>query len=430
VNQSDDSVVDHSRRKFLGLVAGALGVAVVGLGLSKFRSSADKPPEKAKVPVTPVTKDKESEKQPDPKRAEQLKAAAEDIESFLAAIDAKEELKGNVLYDSYTKALKDKKRKDDGVLQMDIFRKVLADYVTDKITLTKEEKAIFEDNKYFASRCVGLAHMTCNGKNIAGGKVQINSKGSIAKRYKKFKEDTEMGQAMMASKKLQQYVDPDLLFALIRNETDFVNFYNRAEGVSGEFQFTSMQPPAEDTFELPKNIEAELNRLKNTKDGREYGRYVTLLRKKRYNEMYANLDDVSDNNVRKQLAMGLAFIYGNRDAVVANFSGNENIRKNQAWLMAIAFYNSDIARINPNLDKGSDPNTRIANGSVSAFMETLPFYNASGAGKLYVPRFIVGYDLFKALEENEDPDDVEEGHLYARILSGAMQPNFGLPFKG
>lgn len=363
-------------------------------------------------------------------RSEQLKMLGVDMKAFFEAIKEGEYDEDNRLCDIYAQMLEKQGRQNEEELQIDIFRAVLLPYIEKNLTLSDEEKEMLHQNTYLITRAVGLANMSSIGENLAGGKRQIDPRKSIEKRYKKFREDTDMGQAIATSKKLAEIIDPKLLFALIANETNFVSFYNHAEGVSGAFQFTSMQPPATGLFDLPEDIDEQLKALKTTKDPEKYIQCVTLLRQKHHNEVYGKLDDIQDADIRKQIAMGAGFILGNMDAVKENFGNNERIKNNFHGLMAVAFYNADIARINPNLEKGADLNAAIKKHGGSAFIETLPFFKGSGAGMLYVPRFIVHYEIIDAMHRQvQPPAPAPELSLYSSLIEASLNSNFGLPFK-
>ncbi len=411
-----------SRRSLLGIL---LSIAVVATGASIIGRDS---PQDSGVSKPDKPHGKKEEKETND-RTEELKKVAKEMKNFFRAVAQRTTPKDNDLYDEYVVQLKKIDKEDEKELQMDAFREAVMKYLASELSLTPEEREMMTHNKHFMSRTLGLINMTCAGKNIAGGKLQMDGKAIIAKHYKHFREDTDMGKAITSSEKLAKLIDPDLLFALIGNETDFVNFYNRAEGVHGAFQFTSMMPPSGNTFDLPKDLDKQLKRGKDSSDSGQFGHYVTLLRKKHYNEIYEELDDIRSNDMRKQIAMCLGFIFGNMEAISDQFADNPKVKDDYKWLMAVAFYNADIARINENLGKGKELNRKLDAGSVSAFIETLPFYKGSGAGKLYVPRFIARFALLKAIDEKGDVGEVTEEDLLQEMIRGSMKSNFGLPFK-
>ena len=402
--------VTMSRRGFLGL----LGVTLIG-GLAAAYGMADK--------------NEESEETKE--RPQELKEIAETIESFMNAFEKDGKLTDNELYSLYEKELEKLGRKNTKELQIDAFRDAMVAYMLEKMTLTREEKEMLTQNKYYIGRMIHLAHMMCHDKNIAGGKRQIDPKAVIAKNFKRFKEGHKYGIAIAGSKKLAELIDPNLLFALIRNETDFVNFYNKSEGVAGPFQFTTAMPPKnKNTFDMPENVDARLEGLKANMS-KNLVQYVLLLRKKLYNEFYDKLDDIEDTTIRKEVALGVAWLHANMGAIQEYYKDNPMVKDAFAWLMAIAFYNADIARISEDIKENTTLPDRIESDSVSGFIETLPFYKGSGAGKLYTPRAIVGYELLRALEaEDYDASKVNEKDLYASLLINVTKANCGLVCKG
>ncbi len=438
--------VSMERRKFMALIAGAL-VGGMGIGGAIAKWPKDKkvteyadetPPEEPAIQVmqkpssTASTAGTRSPQELAEKREKELSEVSESIEEFMRAFEKGLRLKDHELYSLYEKELKKLKREDGKELQVDAFREAVVKYIVEKVTtLSEEEKSMLTQNKYFVGRTLHLAHMTCSsGENIAGGKRQIDSKASIAKNFNKFKEDHEYGKAIASSKKLAELIDPNVLFALIRNETDFVNFYNSAEGVSGPFQFTTAMPPKnKDKFDLPKDLDATLEELR-VHISEDLVKYVLLLRKKLYNDFYDKLDDIEDNTIRKEVALGVAWLHANMKAIEEYYKDNSMVKDKFAWLMAIAFYNANIARISEDAKEGTKLPDRIGNDSVSAFIETLPFYKGSGAGKLYTPRALVGYELFNALDGCEgNADEVDEKALYTALIQDSMRSNCGLPVR-
>ena len=438
--------VSMARRKFMTLIAGAL-VGGMGIGGAIAKWPTDKkeaeyadenPPEEpgtsvVKKPASTVsTTSTENPEELAEKREKELGVVSTNIKEFMEAFEKGLRLKDDELYSLYEKELKKLKREDGKELQVDAFREAVMKYILEKITtLSEEEKSILTQNKYFVGRTLHLAHMTCSsGENIAGGKRQIDSKASIAKNFGKFKKNHEYGKAIANSKKLAELIDPNVLFALIRNETDFVNFYNSAEGVSGPFQFTTAMPPkSKDKFDLPKDLDTTLEELR-TGVSENLVKYVLLLRKKFYNEFYDKLDDIEDNTIRKEVALGVAWLHANMKAIEEYYKDNSMVKDKFAWLMAIAFYNANIARISEDAKEDTKLPDRIMKDSVSAFIETLPFYKGSGAGKLYTPRVVVGYELLNALDRCEgDADEVDEKALYTALIQDGMRSNCGLPAR-
>lgn len=348
------------------------------------------------------------------------------------------------LYAEYVKACEH----EPTPVKIDALRDVLSDIVQKNTEITSEQKKQFLENKFIFARMLGLMDTAFTGENSLGGKVQISRKEVIGKNYFAYKEGP-IGEVIATSKKLAGIVDPTVVFALIANETDYVNFFNKHEGVRGDFQFTSAHPPEENTFVLPEpKDEAE-------KHAQE--RSIVRLRKKRHNEFYDALDDIEDNDIRKQLAFFLSFVFGNLDYIRYEYDQpsdfltkeeRENTCENADFLMALAFYNSDIARIDEDSKKGDAVNTSIKKEkSASAFIETLPFYKGSRAGKLYVPTLLTHYVILKKIDERANAlrekgelgdkktpfhrlaSRISKGEVYEHAFQLSLKQNFGIAPK-
>lgn len=386
---------------------------------------------------------KEEPKHTEGREGEKSEKITQEISEFFDIVNGNKKDAGNcALYKNYVAKCPDNKPTP---VQLDVLRDALTEMVEECKDLTKEQKKQFIENKFIFSRMLGLLNTAFTGENNMGGKEQISGKEVLCKNYFAYKE-RPIGEAIMASKKLAGIIDPTVIMALIANETDYVNFFNRAEGVRGDFQFTSAHPPKENTYDIP---EPKNEAQRSAQEGN-----ILHLRRKRHNEFYEELSDISNNDIRKQLAFFLSFIFGNLDYIRYEYKQpseflskeeRENTMEHADFLMAIQFYNSDIARINEDSKKGDDVNRRIKKeGSASAFIETMPFFKGSRAGKLYVPTLLTHYILLKKfdarVEELREKGELEDKKTplhrraanfskplaYKEAFQLSLKPNFGI----
>lgn len=289
-------------------------------------------------------------------------------------------------------------------LDTNILRRVLLEFVNQKVDLEEYEKYMLEQNVWIFPHVLNLLQISFTGKNVAGGKKQLSGKEILFRKYEGFRKDSryeKLYQSVVSSQQLGEIVDPLVVLSLIANETDFANMYNVREGVSGPFQFTEQLPPEGDYFpESTKRVREQL-----------------------YNDFYGRLSDIEDPYSRKNIAMCLAFIFEAKKTLDDKFSAedavDENIRDNFSMLMSYAFYNSSLGKRINREDFPED-----VRNNASSFINTLN-YRGSRAGKLYVPALISHYLLLKQFDRTGNAN-IDEERIYLELFEMCFKPNFGL----